>query len=156
MREEQLTAQEKKYIEIQYDAVTQGYLRQYCLDNDFDLTYKFNGKRQDVEDFDFHSTVIFSTSRHDFDNETVPTDITATATGFALFGENQDILVLEIESEDLVAVRDYYVSTYDMTDEWPDYKPHITVCYQYKGELPDVDLPDIDLTADKINVKRQK
>lgn len=156
MREEQLLPSERKYIEVQYNPITQGYLREYCADNGFDLSVRFDGSKQDPEKFDFHSTVWFTTSEHKLKNGTLSVNITAAPTGFALFGENKNILVMEIESKGLQSIRDHYGSEYGMEDEWPDYRPHITLCYNYTGDLPTVDLPDIPLVADRLNIKTQK
>lgn len=156
MRENQLKQDELKYIEVQYDPVTQGYLREWCADNGFDLSIKFNGTRQNPDDFDFHSTVWFTTSKHQLENGTLECDVDVTPTGFSLFGDNENILVLNVESDGLQDIRDYYGAEYDMEDEWPDYNPHITVCYNYKGDLPTIDLPNMDLVADKLNIRTQK
>jgi hypothetical protein len=156
MKEEQLLPLEKKYIEVQYDAVTQGYLREYCAENGFDLSIKFDGSKQNPEDFDFHSTVWFTTTEHRLKNGTSPTNIMARAKNFALFGEKENILVLELDSEDLHALRELYGFAHDMEDMYPDYRPHITVCYNWTGGIPDVEIPKEPLTADRLNIKKQK
>jgi len=157
MREEQIIPKERKYIEVKYDALTQGYLHEYCDANGFDLSIRFDGSKQDPDCFYFHSTVWFTTTEHQLDNATIDCYVTATATNFALFGTNQDILVLEIQSDELQELRDYYGMEYGMEDEWPDYRPHITLCYGYKGNgLPDVELPEMQLVADQLNIKTQK
>lgn len=156
MREDDLRPLEKKYIEVQYDSVTQGYLREYCNEHGFDLSIRFDGSTQDPDRFDFHSTVWFTTTEHDIPNRSHPVNVTARAKNFALFGSNQDILVLEIESEDLEQLREHYGSTYNMEDEWPDYRPHITLCYRYAGDgIPDIALPEKDLVANVLNIKKQ-
>ena len=158
MNEEDLTPQlEKKYVEIQYDALSQRYLREFCKDNGFDLSIKFNGEYQDPVEFDFHSTVWFTTSEHTGRNASF--DIAMQdfeAVQFSLFGEEENILVLEISSDDLVATREMFGEKLGMQDEWPDYKPHITLSYSFTGDLPDIPLPDLSpLVADKLNVKSQ-
>lgn len=155
MKETDLLPLEKKYIEVQYDPVTQGYLREYCEENGFDLSTKFNGTKQDPEDFDFHSTVWFTTTEHRLQNQSLGCDVSATATGFALFGEKENILVLEISSNDLTDIRNQYGTEYEMEDEWPEYRPHITLCYDWDGSLPDVPLPEEQLVAKTLNIKKQ-
>lgn len=154
MREDQLK-KERKYIEISYDAVSQGYLREFCLDNNFDLTVKFSGQEQDPEDFDFHSTVFFSTSEHHLENTSYECSVYVKPKGFALFGENQNILVMEVESDELLEIRKGYENEHNMQDEWPSYRPHITLSYNYDGELPTIELPDFELHADQVNIKSQ-
>lgn len=159
MRESTLLNLEKKYLEVQYDAVTQGYLREFCKDQGFDLSIKFDGTRQDPEDFDFHTTVWFTTSEHQLANGTFACDVTATPTGFALFGEEKNVLVMEVSSDDLVQLRKEYGDEYGMEDMWPDYRPHITVCYNWSGGLPKFNPADVltePLRADRLNIKTQK
>jgi hypothetical protein len=158
MRESQLSATSKKYIEVQYDEDTQHYLRQYCIDNEFDLSVKFDGKDQSPQMFDFHSTVWYTTNETSINNGTQDVQITdITSQGFALFGPDENILVLEIDSEQIRSIRATLGSEYGLEDEWPDYRPHITVSYSFSGDLPSVPLPDGDqMTATKLNVKNQK
>ena len=159
MREDDLLPLEKKYIEVQYDAVTQGYLREFCEQNGFDLSIKYDGSKQDPANFDFHTTVWFTTTEHRIPNGGHECNITATPKGWALFGPNQDILVMEIGSKGLLQLRNSYGEQHAMEDEWPDYRPHITVCYRHKGGLPDWEPQDRieqPLRADRVNVKKQK
>lgn len=158
MRENQIAKAVKKYIEVQYSPVTQGYLRQYCLDNDFSLTTSYDGDPQDAKSFDFHSTVWYTTNAVDITNGQSTVSVTdVEPTGFALFGPDEDILVLEIESEHLNEIRASYGDTYDLTDEWPEYRAHITLCYSYTGIMPEVALPDgTKITATELNIKDQK
>lgn len=156
MKEQDLLPLEKKYIEVQYEPVTQGYLRDYCLNNGFDLSLRFDGSQQDPEDFDFHTTVWFTTSEHRLENSQTEIDISVKPKGFALFGELKNVLVLEVQSDELQHIRDDFGDRYNMTDQFLDYRPHITMCYNYSGPLPEVNLPDFDLQANLLKVKKQK
>lgn len=157
MREADLKAT-KKYIEVQYTPVTQGYLREYCHTNGFDLTTKFNGTTQEPDDFDFHSTVWFTSNAVVMQNESREILIDdVIPKNFAMFGPDKDILVLEIDSEKLTAIRETFGDEYALEDEWPDFAAHITLSYSHAGELPTVDLPDGDeLIATTLNIKTQK
>lgn len=155
MREEQIIPLERKYIEIQYNTATQQFLRGYCEDNGFDLGFDFNGKPADPNNFNFHSTVWFTTSKHQLENKTFKYNDVVSPVGFNLFGEDKNVLVLEIKSVKLNTVRYHYAKTYNMKDEWPDFKPHITLTYKYEGELPDIALPDQNLVADILKIKTQ-
>lgn len=157
MRESQLTNQEKKYIEVQYSPVSQGYLREYCSQNDLDLSVKFDKSTQDPEDFDFHTTVWFTTSEHSLPNSTSTINIDdIEPVGFELFGEDENILVLEIKSEKLEEVRKEFGDKYHMQDQWPAYRPHITLSYSFTGPLPEIEFPNCDeVIADTLNIKTQ-
>lgn len=158
MREDQLTATSKKYIEVQYTVESQDYLRNYCVENGFDLTVSFSGEVQPIQAYDFHTTVWFTSNKASVSNGTQEVQISdIVPKGFALFGEDKNILVLEIESPDLSTIRTTIGDTYKLQDAWPDYRPHITLSYSYSGDLPDVWLPDGEqLVADTLNVKDQK
>lgn len=156
MKQDDLTPSEPKYIELQYSADTQAYLRAYCEANGFDLSVKFDKTTQDPAEFDFHSTVIFSSTSHSIPNRTYTAFIPATAKNFALFGENKNILVIEIDSPELVKIHDYFMKKYNIQEQFEIYRPHVTLCYNYSGDLPQVSLPDQQLVGDVIRIKRQK
>lgn len=159
MREDDLKLQpEKKYIEIAYDDFSQGYLRAFCLDNGFGLTTNFDGSEQNAKEFDFHSTVWFTMGEHVLANGTKEIEVDdITPLHYSLFGENKNILVLEIESPKLKAINKAYGDKYNMESSFPDYKPHITLSYSFNGDIPDVPLPDLtDVAADQLNIKAQK
>lgn len=150
--------EEKKYIEFHYNDDSQEFLREYCKVNNFDLTTKFNGNAQLAEDFDFHTTIFFTTTEHKLKNSvvtlsTVIDDITPIK--FSLFGDDDNVLVLEIESPKLRKIRNYF-EEYGMQDTYPDYKPHITLSYKYNGAVP-TELPDLTgVSGNIINIKTQK
>ena len=160
MNREQLETQpQKKYIEVQYSAVSQGYLREYCLDNGFDITVSFSGKKIDPDNFDFHSTVWYTTSAHVIENYSEEVNIDdIRPKGFALFGPDKNVLVLEIESDKLNEIRETIGDEYGMQDEYPEFRPHITLSYLYTdSDLPQIELPNADmLEATVLNVKNQK
>ena len=156
MREDDLKTNKKKYIELQYSPVTQGYLREYCKDNGFDLTTRFNGRTQSEEAFDFHTTIWYTTTSHDINNrsyDVIVEDIVPK--GFDIFGEG--ILVLEIESEQIRNIRGEFGQTHGMEDEWPVYRPHISLSYAWTGAVPEVDMPDGDeIVGGIVHIKDQK
>jgi hypothetical protein len=153
-----LPEKEKKYIELVFSDETQSMLRDYCHRNGFDLTVSYSGETQTPEDFDFHTTIFYTETEHDVANKSfviVPiTDINPLH--FSMFGTEENILVLEIESETLSKIRSYYEQRYDMKDSWPEYKPHITLSYSYSGDIPDTALPPGKKTIGaSINIKSQ-
>jgi hypothetical protein len=159
MREHQLheaTAPVKKYIEIQYGDVAQGYLREYCIDNDFDLSTRFSGEDQPVQAFDFHTTVWDTSNSVTMPNYSESVKISdIDPKGFALFGPNENILVLEIDSAEIRAIRESLGEQYGLEDEWPNYRPHITLSYAFAGDaVPTVNMPDGKIIiGDELHVK---
>lgn len=147
-----------KYIAVYYTKETSEKLRQWCYDNGFDLSVKFNGEEQNPEDYKFHTTIFYSTSLHsNIKNEDHKIDTkSAEPVAFECLGEDKDIPVLKVTGEGILSLREYYTSTYNMTDAWPDYKPHISLSYlrrDYSDILKNLQLPDFDLDFDTITVQ---
>ena len=153
------TAEPKpKYIAVYYTKETSEKLRQWCYDNGFDLSVKYNGEEQRPEDFKFHTTIIYSTSLHsDIENEDKTIDTKSVEpVAFECLGEDKDIPVLKVTGEGILSLREYYTSAYNMTDAWSDYKPHISLSYlrrDYSDILKNLQLPDFDLDFDTITVQ---
>jgi len=138
-----------KYIAVIYDDATHENLRKYCSDNGFDLTVGYSGNSQDVTDFEFHTTIFYSTSEHKIENRIIPEPpTTVEVIGVDYLGENNDVPVLKISSTELLEIRDYYISKYNMRDQWGgDYIPHISLSYN-RTNLPnieDIKLPNFPL-----------
>lgn len=64
-----------------------------------------------------------------------------TAVNFNVFANSQapgsGCLVLEVDSEYLHSRNFEIVSKYDVEEKFPTYRPHITLSYDYTGELPE-------------------
>lgn len=158
MNENDFLPEEKKYICANYDPVTQGYLRKFCEQQGFDLSYKWDGSRQDPEDFDFHTTIWFTTTEHRIKNDTYKCNFEVRPVNFELFGENENILVMEVQGDGLQEIRDSYGRAYDMQDMYPTYRPHITVCYNWTDGLPDFEPQEYltePLVVNSYDVKKQ-
>lgn len=168
MTEEDL--KEPKYIEVVYDDLTQDHLLSYCNQHNFDCSVTHSGRNVSPEDFNFHSTVWFTTTSHVIKNCSKSIEpFRVTPIGFDLFGPDKNMLVLLIKGGDyvdrplldpdydaLLNLRNGFGNTYGMKDIWPDYKPHITLSYVYTGDIPNVPLPDFDMVADVMNIKTQQ
>lgn len=144
-----------KYVAVQYDKQTQRKLMAWAKDNGFDLETKYDGTKQNEDDFDFHTTIFFTTSKHNLPNhtKTITPSGTAKVVDIMMLGVNNDIPVLKIESPMVLQLRKHYAETYGMEDQWPEYKPHVSI--SYSKNLPDmnkVKLPTFELTFDEIKV----
>jgi len=145
----------KKYVAVQYDEATQRKLRAWAQDNGFDLTTKYDGTKQDAKDFDFHTTIFFTTTEHQIPNhvKVIAPSASAKVVDIMMLGVNNDIPVLKIESPMVLRLRKHYAEVYGMEDQWPEYKPHVSV--SYSKDLPDmskVKLPTFELTFNEIKV----
>lgn len=146
----------KKYVCVKYSQSTQDKLRMWCYLNGFDLTHKFDGSVQNPTDFDFHTTIFFTTTEHSILNYEKPiNNFSVIPIGMEYLGENHDIPVMKVYSSALLSLRTQFEIDYGMQDAWPDYKPHISVSYN-RHALPDISkvkLPDFSLIADTLKVE---
>lgn len=146
----------RKYVAVQYDVTTQRKLREWAKENGFDLTTRYDGTSQSEEDFDFHTTIFYTTSEHDIPNhkKVIAPSGVAKVTGITMLGHNKDIPVLEIHSPMVLRMRRHYADVHGMKDEWPEYTPHVSV--SYSKNLPDISkvkLPTFDLTFNEIKIE---
>jgi hypothetical protein len=142
----------RKYVAIVYDQETQDKLRTYCYANGFDITQDYDGNYQNPEEFNFHTTIFYTTSKHNIENKEVTLEIPKSVEpiSFEMLGHNKDIPVIKVMSDDIAELRKYYETEYGMKDEWPDWKPHLSLSYSGM-EMPDnIELPEFSLVYDKI------
>ncbi len=132
-----------KYISVVYDQESQKKLREWAEDNGFDLSVSYSGESQDPKDFDFHTTIFYSTNKVNLRNQNIKkAPVEVTITGIKFLGENEDIPVLTISNSDAIKkLREYYEDL-GLEDKWPSYQPHITLSYaKQKIDIEDLDLP---------------
>lgn len=144
----------EKYIAVQYNERTSRDLRNWAQMHGFQLDVGFSGEPQQPSDFDFHTTVFFSNSKHIMANGTwsvIPS--AARPIGFELLGPNKDVPVLRVESRTLNWLRNYYEKKEKMTDEWPDYKAHISLSYKRNPNYQAPPMPDFPLVYDRLVIK---
>jgi len=143
----------RKYVSVNYDKQSQKMLRDWCEYNGFDLTVSYNGSEQKAEDFDFHTTIFYSTNEVNLKNQTIsesPTEVYIT--GIKFLGENKDIPVFTISSSGLNGIREYYESL-GLEDAWDEYIPHISLSYAKKSVDPNtIKLPTFRPKFNKIVV----
>lgn len=147
----------RKYVSIEYDVDTQRKLRKWAKDNGFDLSVGYEGEKQDERDFNFHSTIFYTTTKHDIPNheKTLAIKGAAKVIGFEMLGENENVPVLLVSSPVINRLRKHYEETYGMKDEWPTFKPHVSVSYSTDALPPveNIKLPEFELTFNKIKVE---
>lgn len=153
----------RKYVAVNYSDETQERLRDYAKKHGFDLSVGYDGSPQNASDFGFHTTIFFSTTKHDIENgkTRLKEPGTVNAVSYELLGEDKNIPVIRVESKGLNDMRSHYEDFHGMADAWPTYKPHISMSYA-KENLPDVTkipLPTFPLIYDTVvidDVKEQE
>jgi hypothetical protein len=134
-------------------------MREWCIASGFNITKSFSGEDIDPSDFDFHITVFYSDNKKYVANGTFSIDpIELKFLRFELLGQEKNVPTILIDkTHDLVNIRKIYETT-GLKDSWPEWKPHLSVSYSYKGKplISKVGLPDFKVTVDTIVVKNQK
>lgn len=77
---------------------------------------------------DLHTTVIYSTKPAKVELYDVK-NVVGTFVRFSKFGEDKNVLVMEVACKPLEKLHDYYMEKYPLSWNWPEYKPHITLSY---------------------------
>jgi hypothetical protein len=90
-----------------------------------------HGLTNQVDPSDLHVTIAYS--KKFFEPLLSTEDITVTAVGFDLFGDDEEILVLRLESKELQIRFDDCINRGAVFD-YGIYQPHITLSYNYEGE----------------------
>ena len=145
----------RKYVSVQYDKESQDKLRDWATKNRFDLSAKYNGDKQDPKEFDFHTTVFYSTNESNIRNKEqniTPTEVIIT--GIKFLGDDKDIPVFSIElSGGIKDLREQYESL-GLEDKWPSYQPHISLSYaKEQRDVSDIELPDFKPKYDKLIIE---
>lgn len=145
----------RKYVCVEYSEETTLKLNKWATDNGFNLGVDFKGNPLNPANFDFHTTIYFSTSRHDTSIGTIdvkPKSVDVKRMGF--LGKNMEIPVLFLGTRNIKPIRDYYKDN-GFKDEWPEYLPHISLSYADEDhpDVEDVELPNFEIIFDKIKIK---
>lgn len=114
-----------------------------------------NKVENQLDPSDYHVTVIYSrkgvpaVEDHVFD---LP--IAAKISAFEIFPTQtgNKCLVAKVDSKELTELHKSIRKEYGATHDYPEYKPHVTLSYDYKGEVPK-EVPDITVTFDKVKVQ---
>jgi len=145
----------RKYVAVQYDKESQEKLRDWAILNNFNLGMTYGGEKQDPKEFDFHTTVFYSTNEVNLKNKISkikPTEVTISKIKF--LGDDKDIPVFEIELTDgIKELRDHFESL-GLEDKWPSYEPHISISYaKEKIDASKIKLPDFKPKYDKLIIE---
>jgi 2'-5' RNA ligase len=145
----------RKYVAVQYDEESQKKLRDWAELNGFDLSVNYNGEPQDPKEFDFHTTIFYSTNEVNMNNKSDRIDPTeVTIIGIKFLGEEEDIPVLTISLSDGIKNLRTYYENLGLKDQWASYQPHISLSYaKNKLDVSKIKLPNFQPIFDKIVVK---
>ena len=149
---------EQKIVMLKVSKDSDKRLRKYAIKNGFDLTIDYDGNPQKVTDFGFHLTIIASNNEVEIDNQSraIP-PIELTPTKFEVLGVDRMIPTIRVDTNhDLQLLRDYFIKVHDFEPTFADFKPHLSLSYNWEGEpkLKELELPKFKITGDKLSVKK--
>ena len=99
-------------------------------------------------DENLHCTLIYSNKPFIGKIEVKDYSIIVKPKKFSLFGENNDILVLEVESSELMNRNRELMQRYGFIQDW-EYSPHITLVTNFSGDIESLELPIFDIVLEK-------
>lgn len=143
----------RKYISLIYDGETQQKLREYCFENGFDITKDWEGREIDPSSFEFHTTIFYTTSRHNLTPQDIEFECDILPIGFDVFGEETDVPVLQVEHPRLRQLRKTFEEVYKMKDIWGEYRPHVSLSYNWTKTDAIIPLPDFRLNTSYLKIK---
>lgn len=149
------------FCKLELDAQTEQNLYEFCLDNRLGLANSVHHYELQPKDFKFHLTIMYSkTLSEEFEDKTLlfgPHVLKPTE--FAMFGPDNDMLVLKIDPDGVLTdLHEHYVHRYGHVSDFPMFRPHITIrgsditAQKRIGKLP---LPDFDLVATTLVHKKK-
>ena len=105
----------------------------------------------------YHTTVIYSrTPVPHADNLPKDTSASGHATGYDVFPlkDGGKCLVLRVHLPEAEHLNDY-LNGHGATSDYSDYKPHVTICYDYKGhdDVTKLPVPPFPFTYDRLTVE---
>lgn len=99
-------------------------------------------------DENLHCTLIYSNKPFIGKIEVKDYSIIVKPKKFSLFGENNDILVLEVESSELMNRNRELMQQYGFIQDW-GYNPHITLVTNFIGDIKSLELPIFNIVLEK-------
>lgn len=148
---------EKKFVSLSLTKETEDKLREYAIKNGFNLGVNYDGSKIDPKDFHFHLTIFYTKNEFGTENREIPLkEFNIIPRKLDLFGKSKDIPVLRISLTKLLKdIRtEFEIQGYE--DNWPNYKPHISLSYDKKQyNLENIDLPDFPIVVNKLSIQKQ-
>lgn len=124
------------YMALKLSKYSERELKKFCEILDDDL------------DENLHCTLIYSDKPFIGKIEVKDYSIIVKPKKFSLFGENGDILVLEVESSELMNRNRELMQQYGFIQDW-EYNPHITLVTSFSGDIESLELPIFDIVLEK-------
>lgn len=143
----------RKYIAIEYDEITQHRLRNWCYNNEIDISQSYSGNSKNPLNFRFHTTLIYSVNEIKLENKIVNLGKSYKVDAIELAYVTDNIPIIKIESKDIRELIQYYKIVHEITHSYNDHLLHISISYNSDKDLSDLMLPTFNLSFDKLIIE---
>lgn len=136
-----------------------GTFSRVCYDkSDSNKLYKWaksNVSGDLVKPEDYHTTIYYSKIEGEPEIGrwfNYPLEVDVDFVRLALYGDNMDVLVLEVYSEAIDQVKKDFNDQTKPLEKFPCYSPHITLAYNFTGNIEEYKdlLPDFKIKATEV------
>lgn len=148
----------KKYVAIIYDDATQNNLRKWATQSGFDLGYGYGGEPKDPSEYEFHTTVFYTSNDVDHKEQEPGYNLIEThevrPVAFDTLGMEKNIPVIKVEPTGALGMLRKKYEALGYQDQWDNYVPHISLSYARKPvDLSLRKLPTFPLTFSYVKVE---
>lgn len=144
----------RKFVSLWLDDYSQKKMMNWASGLGFNTRIDYDGNPTDS--FDFHLTVFYTSNTSSITNDSIQLPQTRIIPeNFDLLGKALDIPVLKIEkTAPLLFIRNHFESL-GLEDEWPEWKPHVSLSYKYDGSptIKGLPLPDFPIYVDCLKIE---
>lgn len=153
-----LSVNKKQYVCLHLCKTSCQYMKDWCQYYNFDISHSYDGDLIKPDEFGFHVTVFQTTNKVPLFQGILDIDpIQIEFDKFEYLGVDKNIPVLRVVKDDkLLAIRRKFEEC-GMKDEWPNWKPHVSVSYIKKRvyDADKVQLPNFPIYLDRLEMKAQ-
>ena len=134
----------KEFLELNKERYSGVYMALKLSDYSDRALKEFQESQGGELEENLHCTLIYSDKPFIGKIEVKEYSLIVKPKKFSLFGENNDILVLEVESRELMKRNRELMQQYGFIQDWA-YNPHITLATNFSGDVDSLVLPSFDI-----------
>ncbi|TLX17074.1 hypothetical protein [Rhizobium sp. MHM7A] len=144
------------YSRLEFDEQTTNNLFDFCLAHRLGLADIDDQSKLRVDEFKFHMTIMYSKVMSPLFREGLQefTPHILQPETFAMFGPNEDMLVLKLHCDDVLnELFMHYRSVYGHVSDFMPFRPHITMRGNSAGvreRIKTLPLPEFAIRADRL------
>lgn len=144
----------KKFVGLFLCDESQRLMSEWCKLNNFDISISYSGVK--TNKFDFHLTVFYTNNEVIANNGIIKIKkLPIFFEKYEMLGKENNIPVIKIKPSDMLLKIRKLFENKGFEDEWPSWKPHISLSYNFNGSIIGMPLPNFKIYVDKIIIEDQ-